>query len=250
MVRVGWLIDGGLPMVSLFLAVRTHHIPQLHQAQSLFVKSFMFALVCGIGTKTGAWKLSFRKHAVNTVEHHLRAAIGHREINHIEFVVDGFQRRHEIPARRFKRTDVSALKTENGLLDVTHRKHRARVLALLLGEEGTCQGFYNGPLGRAGVLCFIDKDVRQALVELIQHPLRSLVPFKQLCGLGDQVIKVIEPLRALGDVDPHQHTSHGAIESEICTERFLQCAAFEKVEDSLSFQFQPVCCDRIIFDCV
>ena len=64
-----------------------------------------------------------------------------------------------------------ALETENRLLDVTNREHGAiQVAGPLTDKEFLDNRIDDGPLIRAGVLGFVDQDMIETAVELVENP--------------------------------------------------------------------------------
>ena len=73
---------------------------------------------------------------------------------------------------------IGALEAEDGLLLVADREDGARCAASrgLAGEEFLGQLVDDGPLFGAGVLGFVDQNMVDAIVELVEHPLRGMSP--------------------------------------------------------------------------
>jgi hypothetical protein len=80
---------------------------------------------------------------------------------------------------------IGALEAENGLLLVANREDRARfrvVARAFAREEFFRQLAHDVPLLGAGILRFVDQDVIEAAIELVEHPAGCLVAFEQAAG--------------------------------------------------------------------
>src|ERR1700733_11055784 len=74
------------------------------------------------------------------------------------------------------------------------------------GEEFLGQLADDAPLLGAGVLRLVDQDVVDAIVELVEHPLRGIAFFQQRQSLHDQIV-IIE--NALAVFHPRVIAAHG-----------------------------------------
>ena len=84
-----------------------------------------------------------------------------------------------------ERVGIGALEAEDRLLLVADREQRARTHPLaraLAGKELLRQLVDDAPLLRAGVLRFVDQDVVEPAVELVEHPGRGMALFQQRNG--------------------------------------------------------------------
>ena len=52
------------------------------------------------------------------------------------------------------------------------------------------------PLRRAGILAFVDQDVIEAAIELVEHPRRGLRALQQCLRMGDQIVEIERAGRA------------------------------------------------------
>ena len=136
-----------------------------------------------------------RKDFVHEAQHFRhRAARGFQ--THIgEILRAGFEMR--AVALEFLR--LRALEGEDGLLLVAHREDGAHMLALaaFAGEHFLGQRLHDLPLFGAGVLRFVDEDVIEAAIQLVENPRRIGAAVEKLERLGDEVVVIEHPAQAL-----------------------------------------------------
>ena len=108
---------------------------------------------------------------------------------------------------------IGALEGEDRLLDVTHGKHRAHLVArALAGEELRRQGLDDAPLRAVGVLRLVDQHMVDAVIELVENPGRDIRPRQERLGAGDEVVIIehtgmrLRPLISMQDrlADAHR----------------------------------------------
>ena len=61
------------------------------------------------------------------------------------------------------------------------------------------------PLGQAGVLRFVDKDMLNAAIQLEQNPLRRCLVDKQVTGFQDEIVEVIGAAEFFGRFEFRNH---------------------------------------------
>ena len=129
-----------------------------------------------------------------------------------------------------------ALERKDRLLLVADGKQRARRRAgPFAGEEFLDQRLHHLPLARAGILRLVNKDVLDAAVELVMHPLGCIRACQQVGRLDDEIVKIERPARRLqplvgrdGSVGQVQHGSSGdeALGRGHAVEQHLQTREF------------------------
>ena len=79
----------------------------------------------------------------------------------------------------------------DALLGIADGEHGARSLARAdAGEELILQRRDQIPLRGAGVLAFVDQDVIEAAVELVEHPGRGFGALQQRLRVFDQIVEI------------------------------------------------------------
>ena len=106
--------------------------------------------------------------------------------------------------RSFEGGRIGALETEDRLLAVAHHKQRAvrNLAAAGSGKELLRQRADDLPLGQAGILRFVDKDMLDAAVKLEQNPLRRCLIDKQVTGFQNEIVEVIGAAEFFADSNP------------------------------------------------
>ena len=104
---------------------------------------------------------------------------------------------------------IGALETEDGLFLVAHREDGARCRARGLRRQKNSAASLRTmrPLLGAGVLRLVDQDMVDAIVELVEHPLRRVAFFQQRQGLHDQIVIIQYALAILGRVHSRSRTA-------------------------------------------
>ena len=95
----------------------------------------------------------------------------------------------------FQQRGVAAPETVDGLLGVADQEQTAP--AGSGGGEFVEQRFQQPPLGRVGVLEFVDQQVVDALIQFVLHPVPVVGVIEQLAGFPFQVGEVDQPALAL-----------------------------------------------------
>ena len=139
-----------------------------------------------------------REDEIDRRQHVLRRAEGMAEPHALEAALGRLHMAREFIARYGEGLGLGALERIDGLLLVTDREHGAFGIARsFAGEELVGKPLHHPPLVGARVLRLVEKDMVDALVELVVHPRARILPRQQRGGAPDQVVEVEKSARAL-----------------------------------------------------
>ncbi len=167
-----------------------HSGPDLDPAKLLAVRIVPDRIA---GRRQSVSRRVSREYRIDKIEHALRASprdrrsqIGERETGFL----GPRPEQAKVAPEPFR---IGALEAEDRLLLVADREQRARTHALAragAGEEFLGQLGDDAPLLRACVLRFVDQDMVEPAVQLVEHPLRGIAFLQQPDGRKNKIVVV------------------------------------------------------------
>ena len=139
------------------------------------------------------------KHPVNSFEQRRDGAEREHQRHTPERLLGGLGALAKFGTGRGKHFRRRALETVDRLFFVSDREHRARAIAFLAHAIFTHavarvkladQLFDHAPLDRAGVLSFVNQDMVEPAVELVEDPGCGVRLIEQARGMRDEIVKI------------------------------------------------------------
>ena len=150
-------------------------------------------------------RLGTAEYGIDRAEDCRRGAERHLERDTPPLTLRRCDLRCEVLAHRLEGGRIGALETEDRLLGIADREDRANDLpGTFAREELLGQRGYDPPLIGVGILRLVDKDVVEALVELVEDP-GGTAPGEELLRAQNEIIVIEKALLALVALIGREH---------------------------------------------